>query len=84
MLSILQYNDDIPVIDLHDSESVHDALEKLDIGLSKFLASENYCRIVYGIGTGALRNAVFKASHDYSFISFIKEEEGGGSCIIFF
>jgi len=79
-----QLNQYIPKIDLHHAGSVVDALEILDIELSRAIVKDKYCRIIYGVGTGALRNAVLKRLKELSFVSKVAEEESGGSCVVVF
>lgn len=79
-----QINPYLPKIDLHHAGSVVDALEMLDMELSRAIVKEKYCRIIYGVGTGALRNAVLKRLKELSFVEKIAEEESGGSCVVVF
>lgn len=79
-----QLNAYLPTIDLHHAGSVVDALEILDRELSRAIVKEKYCRIIYGVGTGALRNAVLNRLKELSFVQKVAEEESGGSCVIVF
>lgn len=79
-----QLNKHLPTIDLHHAGSVVDALEILDIELSRAVVKDKYCRIIYGVGTGALRHAVMDRLKEISFVQKIGEEESGGSCVVVF
>lgn len=72
----------IPTLDLHGFYP-NDALEKLDIFIYKCVEQKaDSARIIYGGGTGRLRDAVLENIKNYPIINDHKEE--GGSCIILF
>lgn len=79
-----QINPHLPTIDLHYAGSVVDALEILDTELSRAIVKHKYCRIIYGVGTGALRNAVLQRLKELSVVQKVAEEESGGSCVVVF
>ncbi len=79
-----QINPYLPTIDLHHAGSVVDALEILDRELSRAIVQDKYCRIIYGVGTGALRNAVLARLKELSCVQKVGEEESGGSCVVVF
>ncbi len=72
----------IPTLDLHGFYP-SDALEKLDIFIYQCVEKNaDSARIIYGGGTGRLRQAVLEKLKMYSAINDYKDE--GGSCIILF
>lgn len=72
-------------IDLHDTKTCADALERLEHALFLFQQSGEYsCRVVHGIGEGVLANAVHNALTKNPLIHQWEEEEGGGSCVVLF
>lgn len=77
-------NPSLPTIDLHNSGSVSEALEKLEKGLSIFVQNEQYCRVVHGIGEGVLAAAVHESLNKNPLVAEWREEENGGSCIVVF
>lgn len=79
-----QHSKSTPEIDLHHAGYISDALEELDTRLSRLVVHHAYCRIIYGVGTGALRRAVHERLRGISFVKRFEEEESGGSCIVFF
>lgn len=72
----------IPTLDLHGFyPSV--ALEKLDIFLYQCIEKNaGSARIIYGAGTGKLRQIVLNSLKKYSMV--IDYEEQSGNCIILF
>jgi len=77
-------DEDIQTIDLHKTSSIVEALEELEIEISRFLVDKKYCRVIYGIGEGKMYSAVKKYLDNSKYISDRKEEKSGGSCIVFF
>ena len=72
-------------IDLHGAPNVKEALEFLDSELYECMKEEKYCRIVYGIGTGAMRRGVLEHLEHASYISGFEEDVSHpGSCIVVF
>jgi dsDNA-specific endonuclease/ATPase MutS2 len=72
----------IPVIDLHGLYS-SDALEKLDIFIYQCIEkNEDSGRVIYGGGTGKLREVVLGKLKDHKAVS--KYQEEGGSVIVLF
>jgi dsDNA-specific endonuclease/ATPase MutS2 len=70
-------------IDLHDTEHVTAALEKLEHEL--FIAwqkKEMQVQVIYGIGEGILRRAALEALRKNPMVKSVLEEETGGSCVI--
>lgn len=72
----------IPELDLHGLYP-DQALEKLDIFLYQCVEKNaDSARVIYGGGTGRLRDAVLERIKTYSIVSKCHDE--GGSCIIIF
>ena len=74
---------DLPMIDLHATGGITDALTMLDqelyhLSLQKTLA----CRVVYGIGEGVLRRAVLQELKRHPLVQGVVEESSGGSAVI--
>jgi len=72
-------------IDLHGIANIILAIEQLESQL--FLLFQDkvvYCRVVHGIGTGALASAVHEALEKNPMVRGWKEGESGGSCIVIF
>ncbi len=68
-------------IDLHHASTITDALEQLEHEL--FLVYMNKlgeCRVIHGIGTGALAQAVHEELSKNPMVRQWREEEHGGSC----
>lgn len=73
------------VIDLHTTNTVIGALEQLEKELFLvFNTGEKYCRVIHGIGTGILAEAVHKALSKNPLVADWQESEQGGSCLILF
>ena len=72
-------------IDLHESYTIVDALEQLEKELFLvFNRGEKYCRVVHGIGTGRLADAVHEALTKNPLVLDWQESEQGGSCLVIF
>ncbi len=72
----------IPTLDLHGFYP-SDALEKLDIFIYQCVEKNaGSARVIYGGGTGRLREAVLGSFKKYKVVVDYKDE--GGSCIILF
>lgn len=82
-LYFAQFRDDIPVIDLHGVPLLSDAVDQLEHDLFLLQQSgEKQCKIIYGIGTGALQNAVLAALEKNPMVGEVHELEG--ACIVSF
>jgi len=67
-------------LDLHGFYPL-EALEKLEIFLyEKYEEKEDILRIIYGGGTGVLRDKVLEYLNNHNLVDTIKDE--GGSCIV--
>lgn len=76
-------NPNAPCIDLHYAGSIQDALQELESALFEFAQErEPYCRVIYGIGTGALRKAVYDVLEKHPLVRAFEGEESGGSCVV--
>lgn len=72
----------IPTLDLHGFYP-SDALDKLDVFIYQCVEQNvDSARVIYGGGTGRLRDAVLAKLKDYAVVSGCQDE--GGSCIIIF
>jgi len=75
----------ILTIDLHGIPSIYEALEQLEQELFLFYKQkQRYCRVVTGIGTGVLQNAVFAALEKHPMVAHVEKGEQGGSLIVIF
>lgn len=86
VLHFAQFNEDIPIIDLHVFHSIHEALDELENTLFSLCKGKNqgdvYCRIIHGIGSGVLADAVHNALKKNPLVEEWMEEETGGSCVV--
>ena len=72
----------IPTLDLHGFYP-SDALEKLEIFLYQCIEKNaDSARIIYGGGTGRLREAVLKYLKGHKVVTDYQDE--GGSCVVLF
>lgn len=72
----------IPTLDLHGFYP-SDALEKLEIFLYQCIEKNaDSARVIYGGGTGRLREAVLKYLKDHKVV--IDQQDEGGSCVVLF
>lgn len=72
----------VPTLDLHGFYP-SDALDKMDIFIYQCVEKKSdSARIIYGGGTGRLREAVLERLKDYSIITDFQDE--GGSCVVVF
>lgn len=70
---------DIPTLDIHGSRA-HEASEQVSFFIAKLIGQkEGEGKIIYGIGTGALREAVLHELRNSSGIATLQEQSG--SCI---
>jgi dsDNA-specific endonuclease/ATPase MutS2 len=78
---VASIDQNINTIDLHDTGSVGEALDKLEQELF-FLQKKDtaYCRVVYGIGEGILQEAVLEALGKNPIVQKSKDE--GASCLV--
>lgn len=77
-----QLGAEIPTLDLHGFYP-SDAMDRLDIFIYQCIEKNaDSARVIYGGGTGRLREAVLEKIKEYSVITAYQEE--GGSCIILF
>lgn len=75
----------IITIDLHGTDTISDALDQLEKELFRvFNTSARYCKVVHGIGTGKLAEAVHTALHKNPLVFGFQESEYGGSCVVLF
>ena len=80
-----EINEDAVSIDLHNFQNIYDALEHLERELFYFAQEkESYCRVIHGIGTGAMARAVGEALGANPLVVGWKVELHGGSTIALF
>ncbi len=78
-----ELNEDLPQIDLHNAGIIPDALEQLNKELFLFYSDNiKLCRVIHGIGTGALERAVHEELTKNPMVVHWKKEERGGSCLV--
>lgn len=72
-----------PVIDLHCTESIPEALERMERGLYQQAGNHSrYCKIVHGIGNGGLSTAIHHVLDFHPLIQAYQEQENGGACYV--
>ncbi|MBU0661185.1 Smr/MutS family protein [Patescibacteria group bacterium] len=82
-LELLSHYHDIATIDLHCTSEIGEALDQLDHELYVYVnRKERYCRVIYGIGSGRLRQAVLQLLAKNPMVRQWKEEASGGSCVV--
>jgi len=75
-----ELDQDLPALDLHGFYPT-EALEKLELFLfEKYQEKEEIIRIIYGGGTGKLRDVTLECLNKHELVDTIKDE--GGSCIV--
>ncbi len=76
-------NPSLPVIDLHGTRYISDATNELESAAFRFAQSgDTACRVIYGVGTGAMRKAVIQAIKKNPMFGEYAEEESGGSLVV--
>jgi dsDNA-specific endonuclease/ATPase MutS2 len=84
MLDFLSGMPNIPTIDLHGTSDVVTGIEQLEKELfSLYNQGNQYCRVIHGIGSGRLADVVHEVLKKNPLIIEWKEEESGGSDIIY-
>jgi len=77
-------NNNILTIDLHKSDNVVNALEQLEKELFFiFKKNEKYCKVIYGVGSGVLKNKVLEALDKNPMVKDFFES-ADGYCIVEF
>lgn len=75
----------IPIIDLHSAESISEALEKMETELYRLARQPvRYVKVVHGIGSGSLGEAVHRVLDHHPLARAWREAEGGGACLLLF
>lgn len=81
--TLLESDEDTPVIDLHHSKNITEAIEQLNHELFGFYKHKiKYCKVIYGIGSGALKKAVTSELAKNPLIKEFQNSEDGGSSIV--
>lgn len=76
-----ELRDDLPFLDLHHVP-VHSVLDKVEIFLYNQFQQKSYVvRIIYGGGTGKLRDLVLSCLNKHPLVIDISEQPG--NCIVF-
>lgn len=76
-------NPSLPTIDLHGERFVTDAIERLEREAFQISqAGAIACRIIHGLGEGAMRKAVIAAITKNPMFGEYAEEESGGSLVV--
>lgn len=89
-MSIFEYMDSskngeraIFTIDLHGIHDLHSAEEQLEKQLFLFASrGEAVCRVVHGIGTGAMRHMVHSVLQKTPLVEEFRLSEDGGSTMV--
>jgi dsDNA-specific endonuclease/ATPase MutS2 len=80
-----QLDKNISEIDLHTEQSLYSAIEKLDSELySLYKSGVQYCRVVFGIGTGTLKQTTLQSLQKNPLVETMEMDENGGSIIVIF
>ncbi len=75
----------IPVIDLHSTDSISEALEKMERELFRLhIQRVRYCKVVHGIGSGLLADAVHRVLNKHPLVQAHQEAGNGGACLVLF
>lgn len=75
----------IRAIDLHEADNVADALLLLEKELFRLSQEKySYAKIIHGIGSGNLAQAVHREIEKHPLIRDWQETEEGGSCLVLF
>jgi len=73
----------IPVIDLHEFENSHEALEFLELELYRlYKKGERAVRLIHGIGRGILKTKVHQALKGNPLVVQFELEESGGITLV--
>ena len=81
-LYAVRLRQDLPTLDLHGYK-IYEALDTMELFLSRCLMQKEVAaRVVYGVGTGALHDAVIERLQTFSFVATIEDE--GASCLLIF
>ena len=84
-LQLISQNPNLPNIDLHEFRNSHEALEFLETELyGLYKNSEQYARVIHGIGEGVLKEKVHGALQENPLIKAFEMEENGGTTILTF
>ena len=76
-------NPSLPVIDLHGERYITDATNELESAAFRYAQSgATACRVIYGVGTGKMRQAVITAIKNNPMFGEYVEEESGGSLVV--
>ncbi len=82
-LQLASQNPNIPNIDLHKFQNSYEALEFLETKIYNYYKnSEQYVRVIHGIGEGILKAKVHEALRENLLVKAFELEENGGSTII--
>ncbi|MFB6225966.1 MAG: Smr/MutS family protein [Candidatus Paceibacteria bacterium] len=84
LFSAAEMDDNCPTIDLHSSQSIPEAIDQLERELYFYYDDgAEYCEVIYGGGTGALKKKVLEELEDNPMIEDLKRK-CGGSCVVLF
>ncbi|MBT3539313.1 Smr/MutS family protein [Candidatus Parcubacteria bacterium] len=84
-LQLESQNPNTPSIDLHEFKNSHEALEFLETEIyGLYKNSEQYVRVIHGIGKGILKAKVHESLKANPLIKSFEMEENGGVTIFTF
>ncbi len=84
LFSAAEMDKNCPEIDLHSSQSKSEAIDQLERELYFYYQDgADYCEVIYGGGTGRLKEVVLNEIEDNPMIKDFKKKHGG-SCIVLF
>ena len=84
LFSAAEMDENCPEIDLHSSQSIPEAIDQLERELYFYYQDgADYCEVIYGGGTGDLKEAVLKELDENPMVKEFKKKHGG-SCIVLF
>jgi len=74
--------DSLQTIDLHGASSPVSATETLELFLFRIVKHDDVCRVIHGIGTGAMKNAVLDTLEKNPLVEDFQLSPDGGSTIV--
>jgi dsDNA-specific endonuclease/ATPase MutS2 len=84
LFSAAELDQNRPAIDLHSSKTIEKAIDQLEQELFFYYQDGvKYCEVIYGGGTGKLKEAVLDELEDNPMIEDFRELHAG-SCVVLF
>lgn len=84
LFSAAELDQNRPIIDLHSSKTIEQAIDQLEQELFFYYQDgAKYCEVIYGGGTGKLKESVLDELEDNPMIEDFKNLHAG-SCVVLF